>query len=60
VARILSAEELATEAAVPAERIDWLDALFGGGPDERYEFGVDLIIRGLETYARPPGEPPSG
>src|SRR6266511_4329353 len=26
---------------------DW-----GGGRDERFEFGIDVIIRGLETYAR--------
>jgi hypothetical protein len=24
---------------------------FGGSPDERFEFGMDVIIRGLETYA---------
>ena len=28
-----------------------VDLLFGGGNDERFEFGVDVIIRGLETYA---------
>jgi TetR/AcrR family transcriptional regulator, tetracycline repressor protein len=28
------------------------DLLFGGGPDERYEFGIDLMVRGLESYAR--------
>jgi hypothetical protein len=28
-----------------------VDELFSGGPDERYAFGVDLMIRGLETYA---------
>lgn len=27
------------------------DLLFVGGPDERYEFGIDLMLRGLETYA---------
>jgi AcrR family transcriptional regulator len=27
------------------------DLLFRGGPDERYAFGVDLMLRGLETYA---------
>ena len=27
------------------------DLLFTGGPDERYEFGIDLMLRGLETYA---------
>jgi len=29
-----------------------VDALFSGGPDERFEFGLDLMVRGLETYAR--------
>jgi len=27
------------------------DLLFTGGPDERYEFGIDLLLRGLESYA---------
>jgi hypothetical protein len=27
------------------------DLLFAGGPDERFEFGIDLMLRGLETYA---------
>lgn len=33
------------------------DVLFAGGPDERFEFGIDLMVRGLETYAStsPPG-----
>lgn len=31
-----------------------VDSLFAGGPDERYEFGIDLLLRGLETYAREP------
>ena len=31
-----------------------VDVLFGGGPDERYEFGIDLMLRGLETYANEP------
>jgi AcrR family transcriptional regulator len=31
------------------------DLLFRGGPDERYDFAIDLMIRGLESYAtRPP------
>jgi AcrR family transcriptional regulator len=25
--------------------------LFGGDPDERFEFGLDLLIRGISTYA---------
>ena len=29
-----------------------IDLLFGGDPDERFAFGVDLIIRGIESYAR--------
>ena len=28
-----------------------VDLLFGGGNDERFEFGLDVVIRGLETYA---------
>jgi AcrR family transcriptional regulator len=27
------------------------DLLFSGGPDERYEFGIELLLRGLESYA---------
>jgi hypothetical protein len=27
-----------------------VDLLFTGGPDERFEFGIDLMVRGLETY----------
>ena len=27
-----------------------VDLLFGGGNDERFEFGLDVVIRGLETY----------
>jgi AcrR family transcriptional regulator len=30
-----------------------LDELFGGGPDERFELGLDVILRGLASYARP-------
>ena len=30
------------------------DVLMGGGdPDERFEFGLDVIVRGIETFARP-------
>jgi AcrR family transcriptional regulator len=29
------------------------DILFGGDLDERFEFGLDLMIRGLETFAAP-------
>jgi AcrR family transcriptional regulator len=28
-----------------------IDELFAGGPDDRFEFGIDVIIRGLSTYA---------
>jgi AcrR family transcriptional regulator len=28
-----------------------VDALFSGGPDARFAFGVDLMLRGLATYA---------
>jgi AcrR family transcriptional regulator len=27
--------------------------LFGGNPDERFEFGLDLLLRGIGTYAQP-------
>jgi len=30
-----------------------IDDLFAGGADERFEFGLDLILRGIGTYARP-------
>ena len=30
-----------------------LDELFSGGPDERFELGLDVILRGLATYAKP-------
>jgi AcrR family transcriptional regulator len=30
-----------------------LDELFSGGPDERFELGLDVILRGLASYARP-------
>jgi hypothetical protein len=31
-----------------------LDHLFEGGPDERFEFGLDVIIRGLASLAAEP------
>ena len=44
--------------SLPEERFphtrDAVDLLFTGSPDERYQFGVDLMLRGLETYAREP------
>lgn len=30
-----------------------VDLLFGRGNDERFDFGLDVMIRGLETYATP-------
>jgi AcrR family transcriptional regulator len=30
-----------------------IDELFAGDLDERFEFGIDLIVRGISTYARP-------
>jgi hypothetical protein len=27
-----------------------LDELFSGGPDERFELGLDVLIRGLASY----------
>lgn len=42
--------------SLPADRFPRtraaVDLLFGGGPDERYEFGVDVLLRGVETFAR--------
>ncbi|HYN18474.1 MAG TPA: TetR/AcrR family transcriptional regulator [Actinomycetes bacterium] len=29
-----------------------LDELFSGGPEERFELGLDVILRGLASYAR--------
>ena len=31
-----------------------VDVMLGGGPDERFAFGVDLMLRGLATYASQP------
>lgn len=28
-----------------------LDRLFEGGPDERFEFGLDVLVRGLASLA---------
>lgn len=40
--------------SLPAERfprtLAAVDVIFGGTPDERFEFALDLVIRGLETY----------
>lgn len=43
-------------AGLPADRFPHLHRavglLFGGDADERFEFGLDVIIRGIATYAR--------
>lgn len=28
-----------------------IDDIFAGDPDQRFEFGLDIILRGLGTYA---------
>jgi AcrR family transcriptional regulator len=44
--------------SLPADRFSHtraaVDLIFGGGPDERFQFGLDLLLRGLESYANPP------
>jgi AcrR family transcriptional regulator len=35
------------------------DVLFGGGPEARFEFGIDVIIRGIASYAADPTAPPT-
>jgi AcrR family transcriptional regulator len=46
--------------SLPEERFPYtrqaVDALLGGDRDERFEFGLELMVRGLETYARPGAE----
>jgi AcrR family transcriptional regulator len=41
-------------ASLPPDRfpntVAMADALVAGGPDERFEFGLDVIIRGLASY----------
>ena len=58
----LSAEETTAMvrdyfASLPADQfpnvLATLDELFGGGPDERFELGLDVILRGLASYAKP-------
>jgi AcrR family transcriptional regulator len=43
--------------SMPADRfpnvLATLDELFSGGPEERFELGVEVILRGLASYARP-------
>lgn len=45
-------------SSLPAERfphtLALLDVLFEGGPDERFEFGLDVIVRGLASLGEPP------
>jgi hypothetical protein len=40
-------------ASLPKERfphtLALVDRLFEGGPDERFEFGLDVLVRGLES-----------
>ncbi len=48
-------ERLAAEIALPAPDPSRraIGDLVGGVPDERFEFGLDILVRGLGTYARP-------
>src|SRR5947208_1943550 len=43
--------------SLPADRFPHVHRaigdLFGGDPDERFEFGLDILVRGIGTYARP-------
>jgi hypothetical protein len=43
--------------SLPADRFPHthraIGELFAGDPDERFEFGLDVIVRGIGTYARP-------
>jgi AcrR family transcriptional regulator len=44
-------------ASLPADQfpnvVETVDELFSGGPDERFELGLDVILRGLASYAKP-------
>jgi len=44
--------------SLPADRFPHIHRaigdLFGGDPDERFEFGLEIILRGIGTYAHPP------
>jgi AcrR family transcriptional regulator len=44
-------------ASLPADQfpnvLATLDELFSGGPEERFELGLDVILRGLASYAKP-------
>jgi TetR/AcrR family transcriptional regulator, tetracycline repressor protein len=42
-------------ASLPADQfpnvVATVDELFSGGPEERFELGLDVILRGLASYA---------
>ena len=44
-------------ASLPADQFPnvaaTVDDMFSGGPQERFELGLDVILRGLASYARP-------
>ena len=44
-------------ASLPADQfpnvVETVDEMFSGGPDERFELGLVVILRGLASYARP-------
>ena len=44
-------------ASLPADQfpnvVETVDELFSGGPQERFELGLEVILRGLASYARP-------
>ena len=44
-------------ASLPADQfpnvVATVDELVRGGPEERFELGLDVILRGLASYARP-------
>ncbi len=46
--------------SLPADRFPHVHRaigdIFGGDPDDRFEFGIDVIVRGIGTYARPGGQ----
>ena len=43
-------------ASLPADQfpnvVATVDELFSGGPEERFELGLDVILRGLASYAK--------
>jgi hypothetical protein len=44
-------------ASLPADQfpnvVATVDELFSGGPEERFELGLDVILRGMASYAQP-------